>query len=393
MKIGIDCRLWNESGVGRYIRNLVLNLQKIHNKNEYVLFVLNKDRHEILNQALPDQNDIFRIVKADIWWHTVEEQLKFPQIINKENLDLMHFPYVSVPIFYNKPFIVTIHDLILYHYPTGEASTLPLPFYKLKLLGYKFVISKAAQKAKKILTVSQATKEEIIDHLGVDSDKVVVIYEGASNEITNPKSQTPNKSSVFAKASANKQNPKYKILNTKYFLYVGNAYPHKNLDRLIDVFNILISQYLNISLVLVGKEDYFYKRLKEKVGRMGLKDSVIFYGEATDEELQGLYRNALALIMPSFMEGFGLPALEAMANKCLVLASDIPSLREVCGNSALYFNPGSIRSFEKVLGSVKLNDLNHFTQNIEEGFKRARMFSWKKMARETHEIYESCVSL
>src|SRR3990172_10967707 len=165
MKIGIDTRLWGETGVGRYIRNLVSELSKIDFKNSYVLFALNKNEKKIKSAI---RNSQFVIRLTDIKWHTLEEQLRFPAILNKENLDLVHFPYFSVPIFYDKPLVVTIHDLILHHFPTGEASTLPSPFYWLKLIGYKFVISNAAKKAKKIITVSNATKKEIIDHLKVD---------------------------------------------------------------------------------------------------------------------------------------------------------------------------------------------------------------------------------
>jgi len=374
MKIGIDCRLWEETGVGRYARNLVLNLQKIDKKNEYVLFVLRKDREEILKQVLPagrqGQNDSFRIIEADIRWHSIAEQLRFLGILSKENLDLVHFPYFSVPLFYNKPFVVTIHDLIINHFPTGLASTLPFPIYSLKLIGYKFVMSQAVKKAKKILTVSNATKEEIVDHLGVDSKKVVVTYEGISQKLA-----------VSGQKSA---------VKGKYFLYVGNAYPHKNLEKLLEAFKTLNS---NVSLVFVGKEDYFYKRLKKKVEEMNLSDKVIFLENVTDEELFGLYKNALALVIPSLMEGFGLPALEAMANKCLVLSSNIPSLREVCGDAAIYFDPYNVTDVVRKMKEVLLNDSNHFTEEIKRGLDRVKLFSWEKMAKETLEVYESSFSL
>ena len=322
MIIGIDARLWSEGGVGRYIRNLIKQLQILDRKNEYILFMRSEDR-----QKFEIRNSKFEIKIADIRWHSIEEQLRFVNVLNRENLDLMHFPYISVPIFYNKPFVVTIHDLIPFHFSTGEASTLSLSLYKLKFLGYKFILSAAAKKAKKIITVSNATKKEIADHLKVSEDKVRVTYEGIDDKITNPKSQIPNKL----------QNTKYKILNTKYFLYVGNAFPHKNLERLLEAFNILISQYPNILLVFVGKEDFFYKRLKSEVYKRRISN-IVFLHNITDEQLGSLYKSALALVSPSFMEGFGLPALEAMANNCLVLASDIPAHREICENEAIYFN-------------------------------------------------------
>ena len=131
MKIGIDIRLWNQTGVGRYIRNLVLNLAEIDKKNGYVLFARSEDFQSIKSEI---KNPNWKLVKADIKWHSISEQINFPSILNKENLDLVHFPYFSVPIFYNKPYVLTIHDLIIDHFPTGKASTLFLPFYYFKII-------------------------------------------------------------------------------------------------------------------------------------------------------------------------------------------------------------------------------------------------------------------
>lgn len=393
MRIGIDCRLWNESGVGRYIRNLVDQLQIIDKVNDYTLFVLSKDYEEFKIQpfgALQGENSKFKIRIADIRWHTVAEQLKFPAIIKREDLDLVHFPYFSVPIFYNRPFVVTIHDLILHHFPTGQASTLSPLIYKVKLFGYKYVIRKAAQKAQKIIAVSNATKQQIIDDLGVSPQKIAVTYEGVDSVIQNLKFKNQN------------CNSKFKIKD--YFLYVGNAYPHKNLERLLEAFNLFCHPELasgsqvsrdsdlrqnDIRLVLVGKEDYFYKRLKEKVNNIGLGKEIIFFGEALDSELQYLYKNALALVIPSLMEGFGLPALETMANKCLVLASDIPALREICQGAAVYFNPYDIKDIFQKINSVYSNDKHHYGDLIDKGYKRSKLFSWRKMAEQTLAIYNS----
>ena len=146
MKIGIDARLWNETGVGRYIRNLIRNLHEIDLSNEYILFCRNTDVERIKYEILSNK---WKIVSADIRWHSLKEQLKFHQILNRENLDLMHFTYFSVPLFYNRPFIVTIHDLIVYHFQTGKASSLPLPLYKVKHLGYRFLLDHIVKKSKK----------------------------------------------------------------------------------------------------------------------------------------------------------------------------------------------------------------------------------------------------
>lgn len=370
MRIGIDARLWNQTGVGRYIRNLVLNLQKIDLKNNYVLFVKTTDFENVESQII---NPKWKIIKSDINWHTVSEQVRFASILEKEKLDIVHFPYFSVPIFYNRPFVVTIHDLIINHFPTGKASTLAFPIYRMKLMAYKVIIKKAAQKAKKIITVSNATKEEIVDHLKIKENKIEVVYNGVDKGLLD-----------ILKTE--------RIIKDPYFLYVGNAYPHKNLERLLLAFFEFLKDNKNVKLVLVGREDYFYNKLKDKFKNMNLKNSIIFYQEINDKELVNLYQNALALIMPSLMEGFGLPAVEAMVNNCLVLASDIPSLREICKDAAIYFNPKDVSDIARNLESINKNpELKE--KFVVKGFQRGSNFSWEKSAKEILKIYESCFSL
>src|SRR3989344_2008674 len=374
MKIGIDARLIRETGVGRYISNLIENLLEIDKRNNYVLFVRNEDFDQV---KLKIKNLKLKIIGIDIPWHSIKEQVQFTEILNKENLDLVHFPYFSVPISYSRPFIVTIHDLIIHHFPTGKASTYPNFIYMFKILGYKYIISKACKKAKKIIAVSKSTKEEIIDHLEIPQDKIKVIYEGVDDKITNHKSQITN----------NFQKTKYKILNTKYFLFVGNVYPHKNAERMIKAFNIFLQYFPETLLVLVGKEDFFYRRLRKAVGKLDLGKKVEFYGRVSDEELRALYKNSIAVVVPSLMEGFGLPALEAMSNKGLVLASDIKALKEICGEDAIYFDPYNI---DDIAEKMKMAYLEKFDREIiERGFERSKKFSWRKMSKETLKIYES----
>lgn len=365
MRIGIDCRLWNQTGVGRYIRNLVVELQKIDGKNEYVLFAINQDSKDIEKQIV---NGKWKIVNVNIKWHSISEQIEFPKILEKENLNLVHFPYFSMPIFYKKPYVVTIHDLIINHYPTGKASTLfPLLYYS-KLLSYKFIIYKAAQNAKKIIVPSIATKNEVIDHLKISENKIIVTPEAADQKLRTSNSELDIK--------------EYE----KYFLYVGNAYPHKNLENLIRAFNNF-SKDKNIKLILVGKKDYFYNRLEKKTKSA----KVIFYGNASDQELSNLYKNALCLAMPSLMEGFGLPVLEAMENKCLVVCSDIPALKEIAKDNALYFDPKNVSQIQAVLKEVY--EQKYKKEIIENGYQLAKKFSFEKMAKETLKVYESSISL
>jgi len=364
MKIGIDARLINETGVGRYIRNLLSNLSQIDKKNEYVLFV--REANQMNSSKLVHNS--WKVVEADIRWHTIGEQLSFPKILEKESLDLVHFPYFSVPIRYKRPFVVTIHDLILHHFSTGEASTLPSPFYYGKLAGYKYILKQAAQKAEKIIAVSEATKIEIVDHLGVSEDKITIIYEGYDKAIDDKKPSI--------------------TLPEKYFLHVGNVYPHKNIDVLVQAFKKV--KDLKASLMFVAHEDFFLKKLKQKVSHEGLSERVVFLSSVSDEYLGYLYKQAQAVVIPSLMEGFGLPAVEAMANDCLVIASDIPSLKEVCGANALYFDPKNVDALAKYLNDVVELPKDAYQSLRSQGREQITKYSWKDMAEQTKRIYESC---
>ncbi|OGH10536.1 MAG: hypothetical protein A2857_00410 [Candidatus Levybacteria bacterium RIFCSPHIGHO2_01_FULL_36_15] len=373
MKIGIDARLINQSGIGRYTRNLIKHLQAMDKKNEYVLFVLERD-YENLKSKISNLRS--QIVRTNTHWHSIDEQIKFPSIINHENLDLMHFSYFSVPVFYKKPYIVTIHDLIIDHFPTGKASSLPLAIYYFKRMAYKFVTAKVTSDAKKIIVPSNATKDELIQHYKVPKEKINVIYEG-----------------IFDDSDAGESAEKIDVKD--YFLYVGNAYPHKNLEKLIEAFIMFIRKKDKYpSLVLAGRKDYFYDKLKDFVKKYGETGKhIIFMGEVSDSELKSLYRNARALVTASQMEGFGLTALEAMSLKCVVLSSDIASLHEICQDCCIYFDPNDIVDIKKKLDMLynleqkKLDDLK------QKGFERSKNFSWDKMAVETIKIYESSVGI
>lgn len=375
MRIGIDCRLWMESGVGRYIRNLVFELSKIDKTNDYVLFV----NEEIQNSKLKIKNDNskFKIVKTDVKWHTFSEQLQFPSILNKENLDLIHFPYFSVPIFYKKPFVVTVHDLTIYNYSTGKASTLPYLLYLLKRLAYKLVLTTAIKNAQKIIVPLDTVKEDVLKTFPIPLDKIVVTKEGVDEKIIDD-----------SKPSFNQE-----LKSQNYFLYVGNAYPHKNIDTLISAFAKLKDQIKehDVKLFLVGRNDYFYKKLERSIEKQNIS-SIHFFHDTNDSRLSELYKNAISVICPSKMEGFGLIPLEAMANNCLVIASNIKAHTEVCADAAFYFDPDSSESLTQKM--IEIFSLDKITKEkyLKLGIKIAKTFSWGKMARQTLSIYENCFS-
>ncbi len=370
MRIGIDARLIDETGVGRYIRNLIRELQITDATNEYVIFLRHPQYEKF---TLP--NGRWKKVEASVRWHTVSEQLVMPRLFSREKLDVVHIPYHNPPVFYYGPMVLTIHDLTILHFATGKATTLPKPLYLVKRLGYWAEMKVGLSRAESIITVSQATKRELIDHFRVPSEKISVIYEGVDKRLLSV-SLPP------------------RIIDGPYFLYVGNAYPHKNLPLLLDAYRIYLKKRTKETkprkLVLVGADDYFYKAVKAMVRDMDITDNVVFYGTANDEALSSLYRYADAFVFPSFMEGFGLPPLEALAFGTLVLASNISVHHEILGKYAVYFDPSNPDELANLLLTARRPADGQKDREREQFISG---YSWKRLAKETLRIYESSARL
>ena len=361
LKIGIDARFFGpkQKGLGRYVQKLVENLENIDLNNQYIIF-LRKDN--FLDYHPRNKN--FKKVLADYRWYGFKEQIFFPFKIWKYQIDLMHFPHFNVPILYLKPFIITIHDLILKRFPTHRASTLTPFVYQFKNLIYQLVIFSAIKRAKKIIAVSNYTKNDILKYFKIKSKKIEVIYEGTPQGL--PSQNT--------------------VSNTKqYLLYVGNAYPHKNLERLILAFNKLVKEKKDLYLILVGEIDYFYKKIQNKFSD---SKQIIFTNFVSDKELIALYKNASLYIFPSLYEGFGLPPLEAMSYGVPVVCSQASCLPEILEDSAIYFNPENVNDMAEKIKYV-LDNKDIQKNLILKGFKQIKKYQWEKMAQEIMRVYKS----
>lgn len=359
MNIAIDARLIDETGVGRYIRNLIRELAQEDTNNSYTVFLPDKAYDTF---RLP--NARWRKVRANVRWHTLTEQLVMPYLFWREKPDLVHIPYHNPPVLYPGAFIVTIHDLIILHVETGKATRLPYPLYRLKRLFYRVLLHLAFARARHIIAVSETTKREITDHFRLPSGRVTVTYEAADPAL----SQTRQKPAGYAPGS--------------YGLYVGNAYPHKNLERLVTAWK----DVSGLKLVLVTPDDIFTLRLKQFIEKMNLSDSVILHGPSGTDGIGALYTGARLLVFPSLMEGFGLPGIEAMALGVPVVVSDIPVFREIYGDACVMFDPENPRDIaakvNEVAGSPVLQKkLTTKGKNIAAGY------SWKTMAKKTMEVY------
>jgi glycosyltransferase involved in cell wall biosynthesis len=372
MRIGIDARFFGTigKGLGRYTQKLIENLENIDSENQYFVFL----RKENWDEYKP-KNKNFTKVPADIPWYGLREQLQFPGILKKHKLDLVHFPHFNVPVLYKGKFVVTIHDLILLRYPTKKASTLSPLFYLFKKRAYDFVIRQAVKKAEKIIAVSKHTKVDIEKYFRVPDEKISVTYEAV--DIAQKMSAEPGEKIL----------EKYGIMKP-YLLYVGNAYPHKNLERLVLVFREIAKKHPHLHLALVGKEDYFYKRLK-KFASENFAKNVVFAGFVPDKHLGIVYREALLYVFPSLCEGFGLPPLEAMAKGIPVASSNASCLPEILGEAVVYFDPKGMAEMAATIESA-ISDSDLRKNLITRGKERLKKYSWEKMGRETLDIYEKC---
>lgn len=394
MTIGIDARFYGPlgKGLGRYVQEVVDNIIKISASDaetnrhgsvcRYVIFL----SPENFDEFRSDSPDVKK-VKLTCSWYGWKEQLIMPFYLWREKLDLIHFPHFNVPLFSPSPFVVTIHDLILTNFPTLKATTRHRFVYYFKNIAYRLVIFLALLRASKIITVSEFTKKDLINKFAVKEDKIIVIYEGVAN-------LSKGRDSLFvAKLDKKEVLEHYHILDN-FLLYVGNAYPHKNLEALLRSFSRLRLDRPDLRLVLVGRNDFFYEKIRRLASSLNLwqegnaNSPVVFPGYVPDAQLEILYSSARAYVFPSLYEGFGLPPLEAMAHSCPVLSSNQASLPEILGEAALYFDP---TKEDDMLVKIKqiLDDQNLREQLINLGRERAKRYHWWDCAQKTLAIYQS----
>ena len=351
MKIGIDARN-DGTGVGRYTFSLIRELARLDRENEYTLF-LNARRYA--GYSAPGPN--FRTVEADIPWFGVREQLQLPRLVARERLDLVHYPHLTVPLLATTPFVVTVHDLN-YLDPGATARRAVLR------AGFRVELRKA-KRARRLIAVSEHTRGEVVRLLGVDPDRIAVTYEAADAPAVAPDQATLERYGIEA----------------PFFLYVGSAYPYKNLARLIDA----CARVDGHTLVLAGEYEDFGAALKQQAS-----ERVVFTGPVSESELAALYAGAFAYAFVSLAEGFGLPGLEAMAAGVPVVAARAASLPEVYGDAAHYCDPRDVGSIASALREVAA-DGELRQRLVERGRARAAEFSWARTAEQTLAVYREAL--
>ncbi|MCX6811869.1 MAG: glycosyltransferase family 1 protein [Candidatus Berkelbacteria bacterium] len=373
-KIGIDARMYRRStgGIGRYIHGLLEALSKIDNKNLYYVFLTDDDLSEY---KLPAKN--FIPVRARFPHYSIGEQLGFLRLLNSYHLDLVHFTNFNHPIFYRGKFVVTIHDMTMTIFPAPGKQTEALSRFF-----YHLVLKRGLRRAKKIIAVSQNTKNDLINIIEVLKQKISVIYHGVDENYK----PDHNQEKII------KLKTKYKI-SEPYILFVSQWRPHKGINNLVKAFEILDRRFRikDLKLVITGKPNPRFPEIEKEINTSPLRDRIITPGFIDENDMVPLYSNASAFVFPSIYEGFGLNPLEAMACGTAVATSDISSIPEVCGKGALYFDPNDPEDIALKTHTLLTNNVLR-QKLIERGFENVKRFSWKKMAKETLFIYKSALN-
>lgn len=360
-KIGIDARLYNQTGVGVYLRNLLCYLElTIQEDWKIYVYLIKKDYERV---SFSHKNFIKRI--ADYRWHSFSEQINFLSILNQDKLDLMHFTYFSYPILYNKKFISTIHDLTPLLFKTGKSSTKNPIVYSIKHYFLKLVLSQQIKNSQIIITPTNSVKNQLVKYYGFNiNNKIKTIYEGINKEMINVKENY----------SLGKE------FGDKFFIYVGNFYPHKNIVNLVKAFSKIKNEY---RLILLGPDDYFSKQIVQLINQLNMNKKIILFNNARINDLIYFYKHAQALIHPSISEGFGLPIVEAMHFNLPIIASNIDVFKEILDKQYVSFDP------------MNVNDIKDKIQNFIDkpiNFNYTKLiirYSFSNMTNEIVNIYRS----
>jgi glycosyltransferase involved in cell wall biosynthesis len=369
MKVGIITERLNQqkTGVDNAIYNLISELSK---QTGIDIYLISSQKN---NDLFPELKNISihdpfkRILKKT---STYSWYLFINYYLSKKNLDLdiIHNPDNS-SLFINlkNKKIVTIYDIMAFKFPKVSD---PVTRFRYRILLYKTLKS-----SDKIITISNHTKLDLMNYFKIPEDKIKVIYLAAN--------QTYKK---LGKNEINEILKKYD-LNNPFILYVGGLAPNKNIERLLESYNIIKNKEISQKLILTGVKRHNSTSALKTIKKLNLQNDVIFTGYVPDEDLPGLYNAADLFVYPSFYEGFGLPPLEAMQCGTPVITSNTSSLPEVVGDAGIMINPYDVDELANKMYEVLTNEKLR-KEMSKKGLERAKLFSWKKCAEEHLKVYE-----
>ncbi len=357
--IGFDARKYFDYGIGTYIQQLIVNLHGLQSPHRFIAYVSRDDAPRI---TMPQE---WKKIPVNYGKYSVDEILFLARQANKDGVQVFHEPHYTLPAGLASSSVVTIHDLIHIRFPRVH------PFRKAYALA---MISHAVKHSSRVIVDSEFTKIDILKSFSVDERKIEVIYLGIGAEFKPLKA--PKGMKDFRKRFH---------LDNPYILFVGNAMPHKGLEHLLGAFALLRHREMN--LAIIGGRLSQSESLAARAKALGISDRIRELGRVSSEDLVLAYNEAEVFVLPSLYEGFGLPAIEAMACGTPVVSSDGGALPETVGDAAVVFHRGSEGELADSIDQV-LRDSRLCRTLIAEGLRNVRRFSWKETAKRTLQVYE-----
>ncbi len=367
MLIGIDGNEANVSqrvGVNQVAYELIKHLSLLQTEHQFVVYL--KDR------PLPDMppanaNFSYEVFGPPKAWVLTGLTMR---LFKKNRPDVLFSPSHYIPLLSSVPQVFSIMDLSYEKF--GQEY-----FRQYDLQQLRRWTRLSTKKARKILTISHATKADIIEHYNTPPEKISVIYPGYNQELYQSRVPLTKQTQVREKYG----------IKGKYFLYLGTLQPRKNILRLIKAFSVLGG---GTKLVIVGKKGWLYERILKVSQKLGIEAKVIFPGFVPNEDLPALYKASIAFVLPSLYEGFGIPVIEAQACGAITIVSNVSSLPEIAGEGSLYIkNPKSVKHIAESLRealSISKKRRDHLITLNKENIKR---FSWTDAAKQALEIITS----
>lgn len=333
---------------------------------ELVVFV-QRARRSLLGLQNNDTVRVVEVADKNPQWRLIWEQFSLPLLVRRERLDLLHSLHYTRPLFLPCASVVTFHDMSFFLYP--QLHTLG------KRLFFPRAIRSSARRADALLTISESTRQDAINLLGIPEEKIFTTHLGVTPDFQ-PISNVEQLEAVRIKYQ----------LPEKFLLYVGVVEPRKNLPLLIQSMRDILDEGIDHSLVMVGRMGWMYQDVLYQIDNLGLKEKINFAGYVPSEDLPMVYNLADVLVYPSVYEGFGLPPLEALACGTPVITTAVSSMPEHVGQAGILIPPGDGQALTQALLQV-LTDRDLRKQLSKKGPEQAAQFTWKRTSQETLSVY------
>ena len=375
LHIVIDARRIRDFGIGTYIRSLIQALSKIDSTNQYT--VVSGPAEVSLLAGLGENFNAAVYARDD---HSFFDHLAFPVFLRGLSPDLVHIPLNRVPMLMIKPYVVTIHDM---------ANLLFEDHSSLRMQLRRFRFRRGLIRAARVIAVSEATKRDVENVLGVPPDRIRRVYNAPDPGFSQRASSPGQEQSRILE--------RYQI-HYPFLLYAGNIRKHKNVPRLVEAFAVVRGQlsshpvYKDLRLVIIGDTISEHPAVRQTVIKSRVEEVVRFLGFVPFETLRCFYESAVGFVFPSRYEGFGLPPLEAMACGTPVVTSNVSSLPEVVGDAAVMVNPENVFDIARGICEVLLDEELR-SRLIRRGREQATRFSWSWTARQVLEIYKEAAGV